>query len=185
MANEPIQGLPYPELTGAPPNVPEHIKALADAVAPRTVMRFASLAARDAALPTPVDGMVCYVAADNGYYVRVGGAWRVLWQDTGWVPLVSGSGDSTGLAVRRVGSEVTLRGEVWGVTAGATLFTLDAQFRPTVRKAYLAVRAGSGTAALVGDARVYIQTSGEVRLHNLNSMPTLSPGIDISQTWLV
>lgn len=185
MANEPIQGLPYPDLTGVPPNVPADIKALADAVAPRSVMRFASIAARDAALPAPVDGMVCYIAADNGYYVRAGGQWVVLWSDTGWVALATSSGDSTGLAVRRIGSQVHLQGEVWGVTAGATLFTLASQFRPSVRKAYFAVRAGGGTSALAGDARVYIQTSGEVRLHNFNTMPSSSPGIDISQTWLV
>lgn len=122
MANEPIQGLPYPELTGVPPNVPEHIKALADAVAPRTVMRFASLAARDAALPSPVDGMVCYVAADNGYYARVGGAWRVLWQDTGWVDLtlVNGWTVAGGLIprVRRIGREVHMEGRVTGGSAG-------------------------------------------------------------------
>lgn len=123
MANEPIQGLPYPELTGVPPNVPEHIKALADAVAPRTVMRFASLAARDAALPTPVDGMVCYVAADNGYYARVGGQWRRVLSDTDWQPLTLQNGWATasGLTprVRLLDGLVHLTGRVTGGTAGA------------------------------------------------------------------
>lgn len=157
--------------------------AEANLIARQGVITVATLADRDT-LPAPHDGMVCYVEADNTYYVRVGGQWVVFWSDTGWVALATSSGDSTGLAVRRIGSQVYLRGEVWGVTAGADLFTLDAQFRPTVRKAYLAVRAGGGTAAILGDARVYVQTSGQVRLHNFNTMPAASPGIDISQTWL-
>lgn len=82
MPNEPIQGLPYPALTGAPPNVPADIKALADAVVGRTVMRFASIAARDAALPSPVDGMLCYVTSDKAYYARSGGQWRLLWRES-------------------------------------------------------------------------------------------------------
>jgi hypothetical protein len=141
--------------------------------------------------PSAANPLVVWRAnATNGQeleYTKNGTTWHYVntsEDDTGWVALTTSSGGSTGLAVRRIGSQVYLQGEVWGVTAGATLFTLAPQFRPTVRKAYPAVRAGGGTAAIGGDARVYIQTSGEVRMHNFTSMPGSSPGIDISQTWL-
>lgn len=167
MANEPVQGLPYPDLTGVPPNVPADIKALADAVAPRTVMRFASIAARDAALPAPVDGMVCFVAADSGYYVRVDGEWRVLWQDTGWVGVTPAAGLSpllTGAAVRRIGRVVYYRGGLSGVslsTSGTVVGTVAAEFRPvtSVDGSVSAVGLGSGAVA-----RATVSSSGAITI---------------------
>lgn len=57
MATEPIQALPYPSPSDAPDG-PNQIKALADAVVTRTVMRFASTSARDVAVTSPVEGMI-------------------------------------------------------------------------------------------------------------------------------
>ncbi len=59
MANEPIQGLRYPLPSTSPPDVSRDIKALADDVVTRLVMVFPSVAARDAAIPTPTEGMAC------------------------------------------------------------------------------------------------------------------------------
>lgn len=104
--------------------------------------------------------------------------------DTGWVALTTASGDSFNLAVRRTGSTVALRGEVFNVTAGTTMFTLAAEFRPTNRMAYDIVRTGGGAGATTGNARLFIQASGVVTLHNVTSMPAASPGLDVTATWL-
>ena len=118
MATTTVQPLPYPSPTGVTPDVPRDIKALAEAVENRLVMRFASLAARDAALPsgTLVDGMMCHVASENAVYLRSGGQWRLLWIDTGWinVPLASGFTYDAQPQVRRVGQVVYWRGDVKG-----------------------------------------------------------------------
>lgn len=53
---EPIQNLPAP-INSDPPDGPAQIAAVNAATVDRLNMRFASVAARDAALPNPVDGM--------------------------------------------------------------------------------------------------------------------------------
>lgn len=78
-----IQPLPYPSPTGVTPDVPRDIKALAEAVEGRVVMRFATAAARDAALPSGkrVAGMGCFIEADQTLYMwsTTGTAqWRVV-----------------------------------------------------------------------------------------------------------
>lgn len=73
MPNTTINGLPYPASTDAP-NVPLHIQNLAQGIDSRAVPRFASTTARNAAITTPVDGMMCTV---NGFpmFYRAG-QWR-------------------------------------------------------------------------------------------------------------
>ena len=78
-----VQPLPYPT-QGAVPDVPADLKLLAEAVETRAVMRFASIAARDAALPTGsrVAGMLAWVDATQTYYVwSTSGipSWLVVW----------------------------------------------------------------------------------------------------------
>lgn len=101
MATTTIQPLPYP-LPGDPADGPAQIKALAEAVEGRVVMRFASLAARDAALPSGklVDGMMCHVASENAVYLRSGGKWRLLWREAtaAITPAAGYTGSGTGLA---------------------------------------------------------------------------------------
>lgn len=111
MATTTVQPLPYP-LPGDPADGPAQIKALAEAVENRVVMRFPSLAARDAALPsgTLVDGMVCHVAADSSVYIRSGGAWALMWHD--WRPYTATLSGAAGTVVARyarTGATVTLR----------------------------------------------------------------------------
>lgn len=76
MPNEPIQGLPYPT-PGAPPAGFDQLKDLADAVAPRLSMRFATVTARDQAIPEPIDGMVATTGSGVNLeeWIVVGGAW--------------------------------------------------------------------------------------------------------------
>lgn len=56
-ATEPVQGGPYPEPSD-PPDGPNQMAAITTWASGRMVMRFASITARDAALTTPVEGMI-------------------------------------------------------------------------------------------------------------------------------
>jgi hypothetical protein len=47
-----------------------------NAVRDRLVHRFASTASRDAAIPSPTEGMVCYVTVTHTYYEYNGTSWR-------------------------------------------------------------------------------------------------------------
>jgi hypothetical protein len=96
-AHEPVQGLPYPEPVD-PPDGPNQIADLARALADRLVMRFASVAARDEALPAPVDGMECWTGTGSTAqrWYRVAGVWvetmpQGVWSQYNPTP-TSGSG---------------------------------------------------------------------------------------------
>lgn len=74
---EPIQGGPYPVPTDAPDG-PNQMAALAGWAAGRLVMRFASPAARDAAITSPVEGMVAMTgtAATLTEWTYQSGGWH-------------------------------------------------------------------------------------------------------------
>lgn len=44
----------------------------------QAVMKFATAAARDSALPSPSEGMVCYLADSSGMFAYDGGSWSVV-----------------------------------------------------------------------------------------------------------
>lgn len=125
MATTTVQPLPYP-LPGDPADGPAQIKALAEAVEGRVVMRFPSIAARDAALPsgTLVDGMLCHIAADNSVYARAGGQWRLMWSESS-TSATPASGWATALVIDRIGRQCYPVGGISRPTGGtaATLTT--------------------------------------------------------------
>ncbi|GAA1221416.1 hypothetical protein GCM10009665_09530 [Kitasatospora nipponensis] len=69
----PLSQLPYPESTD-PADIPTHLQLLAQALDGRTVLRFDSTAARDAAIAQPVAGMLAYVKG-SGFTCYTGTAW--------------------------------------------------------------------------------------------------------------
>ena len=130
---DPIQGftgLPtYPETY----QIPDTLAAMYSFLLNRSVPRFASTTARDAALPSPTDGMVCYVTADKCAYVRVSGAWvRALTEPGAWtdytpslVGVTVGNGTLTG-RYQVVGKTVNFALRLIGGTT--TSFTATCQF---------------------------------------------------------
>lgn len=77
MPNTPVSGIPYPAATDAP-NVPLHMQNAVIALDRKIIPAFATTTARDAAIPSPTEGMVCYVT-DLGYHVMyAGAAWHPL-----------------------------------------------------------------------------------------------------------
>jgi hypothetical protein len=73
----PIQSLPVPESTDTP-NIPGNLMTLAQAIENKLVMRFASVTARNSAIPTPIDGMVAYVEDIGEMQVYEDAAWRTF-----------------------------------------------------------------------------------------------------------
>ncbi|MFF9118241.1 hypothetical protein ACF09Y_22025 [Streptomyces massasporeus] len=68
------QGIGLWQMTD-PPSIPDAIKALADGVIPRGVLRFASASARGATLTAPVEGMLTWLQDVNRLDVWDSSAW--------------------------------------------------------------------------------------------------------------
>lgn len=73
----PTSGFPYPTSADSP-NGALHLQDLAEHVDEVLVARFASTAARDAAIPVPFDGMFIFITNLGEYQHRRGGAWVSL-----------------------------------------------------------------------------------------------------------
>lgn len=91
-ATEPIQGGPYPEPSD-PPDGPNQMSALAVWAAGRLVMRFATPAARDAAIISPVAAMraVTGTGATQVDWIYSGTEWIRVWAP-GAVPYATAAG---------------------------------------------------------------------------------------------
>jgi len=85
MLTTPIVGIPYPEL-GDSPNAPTQMLNQASALDTVLVPRFASTAARDAAITAPLVGQVCFVTFASGrefLQIYSSGAWvNLTWSKT-------------------------------------------------------------------------------------------------------
>ena len=138
-----INDLPYPALaTPAQPDIPADFQALAEQVDTRLVARYASAAARDAAIPAPVDGMVCYLADTDSFSSRVNGAWvsmvvaNATWQNpaAGTAGLRSIGVTSVTAHAGDVGAAAETRAVAapGGVCAGLTAATATATATATV-----------------------------------------------------
>ena len=77
----PLTGTPVPTLPKGPVDIPADNRALVDKLETFTIPRFATVAARDAAIPTPVAGQVVYITADDSLYKSTGANWVRLKQD--------------------------------------------------------------------------------------------------------
>lgn len=98
------QGVGLWQMTDAP-DIPAAIKAVADGVIPRSVLRFASASVRGATLVgdyAPVDGMLTWLDDVERLELRVSGAWSVVavgsrvWSTIGPASGWSHNGNSNG-----------------------------------------------------------------------------------------
>lgn len=64
----PINAIPYPTMAD-PPHMTNTITPVVNQIDSRLVARFATTAARDAAIPTPTAGQICYVSTPDELYV--------------------------------------------------------------------------------------------------------------------
>lgn len=162
---EPVQAGPYPVAGVDAPDGPTQIKAVVDWAAGRLNMRFASTAARDAAIPAPVEGMEC-VTGTGAALVK----WRYItaaWVDvtvrgalTQWVPVLTASVTSPTLGVGS--STVGVFQQVGKMIQGYGLINFGTS----------GVVAGSGTLIVSLPAprnSVYIASGGRVRCAGLTT----------------
>ncbi|MFE0647511.1 hypothetical protein ACFVZH_02825 [Streptomyces sp. NPDC059534] len=144
------QSISIAALTDAP-NAAALAQGIADAVAPRTVMRFTSASVRAATLVgayAPVPGMITYLATEDRYEARMSdGTWQTI-SPGPWIPLTFATGYSarTGSpAYRIVNGCVELRGtgEKTDTTAfpkgvAFTMLTLPVAARPPAYRYFAA-----------------------------------------------
>lgn len=183
MATTTIQPLPYPA-PGDSPDVPRDLKALAEAVEGRTVMRFASTAARDAALPSGkrVAGMHAYIEAENGVYVWGGGAWMPSWAAAPTqIDLLTHAEYRIGATYRHGivtlwarGSNTLATNVTWPVLTG-----IAGHLRPVGGGAEGVLRPSAESAPI---GSIEVSTDGNVRIHNRG--PAVSAGWQGSTTYV-
>lgn len=101
----------------------------------QAVTYFASSTARDAAITSPVEGMVAYLEDTNIYTFYNGSAWgNLVWPDA-WIAytptltnITLGSGGTSAFFYQRVGKAVNVRGRITlgtsGALTGVATFTL-------------------------------------------------------------
>lgn len=70
----PLSSLPYPQPTDTA-NLPLHFQSMAEAVDGRTILRFGTAALRDAAITTPVAGMVAWLTTPGQLTHYTGTVW--------------------------------------------------------------------------------------------------------------
>lgn len=184
------QGVQIASLTDAPDG-PRLARDLASGIIPRTAMRFASGAERNATLTSPVAGMVAWVTAESALTVYDGSGWRSVSFSTPWVTLAlnptfwEAYGDYPMPRVRRVGDIVYLEGRAARVGGGdipnqsgqgfAFIGNVPSGFRPpsvTYAEGYAGITSAgtgapvarieiAGTAAPGGD----YHNPGDIRLY--------------------
>jgi len=159
-ATEPIQAGPYPVPSDAPDG-PNQMSAIVAWTAGRLNMRFASTTTRDAAIPTPTEGMVAYTgtgAALTEWLYK-----NAAWQDTTFnarpvtgvnmALALATQTDYTGLAIVVQGTVSVVAGRKYEVSAWlnglqqTSTGTVTAQLSGTAGVPTTKLVAGSYTAA--------------------------------------
>lgn len=124
MPTTPIGAAPFPAGTDAD-NVPADLEALAVWASTRVTMRFADAAARDAAVTSPVAGMVAWLDTPGSVTIRTASTWRTLWSALSWTDITLGSAyttyGSTPQAALDGGNFIVLRGGVQRSTPATTI----------------------------------------------------------------
>jgi hypothetical protein len=82
----PLSNLPFPTPTDVA-DLPLHLQSLAEGIDARTVLRYATAAARDAAVTTPVAGTVAWLTTPGTLSYYTGTAWIALGAWNSYTPV--------------------------------------------------------------------------------------------------
>ncbi|MCX5236695.1 hypothetical protein OG824_15985 [Streptomyces prunicolor] len=110
----PLNALPYPQATDTA-NLPLHFQSMAEAIDGRTVLRYATAAARDTAITTPVAGMVAWLSSPGQLTHYTG----TVWAPVAAVPVFKFNNDA-GTTVSTTAVEVLTDSSTTAVTAAFT-----------------------------------------------------------------
>ncbi|MER5584128.1 hypothetical protein ABT090_21150 [Streptomyces asoensis] len=186
------QGITVAALTDAP-DAATLAKNIANALAQRSVMRFASAAARSATLSgatAPVEGMVSWLQDVNGLYFYDGTAWQLMnaIETMPWTNLSSlgsyAGGFSASTPAPRMRKLSMLGTEVWeyegaiavsslAAATTTTAFTFSASHRPANGRGFATINSSHYA------TRVTVNTNGTLTF----SVPT-EAGSGVSKVWL-
>jgi hypothetical protein len=164
----------------------------------RLVQRFATVAARTAAVPSPVDGMVSWVDTPGQLSVYFGGVWQPVagvastvttspavvvdgsgWSCTSIYAAVKGGLLQFNAAFERTGATITVPAN--GDIANVTLGTFPVSLRGGLA-ARLPVTAGGAGRVASGD---YLPTTGELRMTAVSAGSDIATGNSLSLGGLV
>ena len=181
-----IQAIPYPQL--ADQAHPDNIKELANYIDGRIVMRFASAAARDAAIASPAAGMSAWLTDVKQITVYDGTSWKV-----GVDPAVFALSTTppycqvTASSTANVGSgsftNIAFDGEV-EKTANMTHSNVTNNTRVTVTIAglYTVTVSTSWTANATGMRGILVKKNGTNMFQDYQGAPT-TQGSSVSASW--
>ncbi|MFI1928363.1 hypothetical protein [Streptomyces sp. NPDC020377] len=186
------QGVVVASLTD-PPNAETLARNIADGIASRSVMRFASASARSATLTgatAPVEGMVSWLQDVNGLYFYDGSAWQLMniIETMPWTNLSSlgsyAGGYSASTPAPRMRKLSMLGTEVWEYEGAITVGTLNAATTTTAFTFSAGHRPASGRGFSTCNSshyatRVTVNTNGTLAF----SVPT-EAGNGVNKVWL-
>ncbi|MEU3523180.1 hypothetical protein AB0E62_04820 [Streptomyces sp. NPDC038707] len=158
-AYTPLGGIPYPQPTD-PANVPQHLQSLAESVDARTILRFATATARDAAVTAPAPGMVAWLSSPGQLTYYTGTAWQPVATAPAFVygsdPGTTNS--TTPVEVLPSGSPTPMAVVFTAPLAGKALVTVGAWINNSVATSYGYMGA---TVRKVSDSSVFLASSTE------------------------
>jgi hypothetical protein len=170
----PIGGAPYP--SGADTdNVPADMQALAVWASTRVTMRFADAAARDAAITSPVAGMVAWLSTPGSLTVRTASAWRTIWAPLSWsnISLASGFTSYGGIPQSTLdGNFVVCRGAIQRTVDGGNIAT--ATIVATLSSSYGDLDVGEYPIA----NQWTFHTAGRIYLNSSRQIMYVGPDVD-------
>lgn len=175
MPTTPIGDAPYP--SGADTdNVPADLQALAVWASTRTGMRFDDAAARDAAIDTPVAGMLAWLDTPGSLTIRTASAWKTIWAPLSWsdISLAAGFTGYTGTPQSCLdGSNfVVCRGSIQRTVSGGNITT----------ETIVATLSSSYGSLVVGEYCIANQwtfhTAGRIYLNSSRQIMYVGPDVD-------
>ena len=190
------------QMTDAP-DIPAAIKAVADGVIPRGVLRFASSSARGATLVgdyAPIDGMLTWLDDVKRLELQVAGSWAVIavgtraWTTIGLTSGWSHNGNDNGTFQYRLvtlfGEDTIMfrggisRGSYPGTVPGSWTLTssaLPAAARPSTKRTFVLACSDTNSDRLA--LKVDLQTDGHISLWGTSST-TKPPWVSFNGTFV-
>lgn len=175
MPTTPIGGAPYPVGADAD-NVPADLQALAVWASTNGTMKFADAADRDAAVTSPVAGMVAWLDDPGCLTIRTASAWKIAWAPTSWtnISLMSGFTSYSGVP------QSTLDGSNFVVCRGSIQRTVEGG--NIASETLVATLSASYGDLVVGEYPIANQwtfhTSGRIYLNSSRQIMYVGPDVD-------
>lgn len=152
----------------------------------QSIPQFTSTGTRDAAITSPVQGMVCYVKAGdgteglytyNGVAWRPGPGWNAPW---GLVASASSTSDQTAISAE---ADITFATATWTAVTNRlyriTLTVLPSQVSSTGNQVLLIKTGSSGAGTLLGDVQTPSVTAGNSGAANVVTFQTGTGSISV------